>query len=120
VPNTIFSPFDLRGPAHQVAKERSDLLVRRDDLIFGRREERQPCELRLVQRVVVDDQPRLGVEIRPALGHQSQVVVRRAERVLDLRTASQGCCPHRVAIRVHERAQTLRLRLIAGRVQLLL
>jgi len=49
----------------------------------------------------------LRIKIRSALGHQSQIVVRCSESVLDLRAAGEGGRADSVPISVHERAQAL-------------
>jgi len=74
----------------------------------------------LVQQIVLPHQSGLRIQIRAFRGHQFQIVVGCQYAVLDLGAAGQSSRAHSIFVSVHQRAQALLLRFIAGRVKLLL
>ena len=73
-----------------------------------------------VRNVVFDHKPGLRIEIDAALGHQPEVVIGSQRAMLDLRAARQSRGPDPGSIRVDQRPQSLFLRFVASRVELLL
>jgi len=65
-------------------------------------------------------QPSLRINVRPAFGHQFQIVVRRPQAVFDFRAPGKSCGADRISKCVHERPQALLLRFVAGSVQFFL
>ena len=121
--NCIRAPHDLEPRRRPCAlqgrdRERNGLLHRREPSLVVVAD---PFVLRAVLEIIAEHQAALWVEVRPALRHEPQHLVRRKHTVLDLRAAGKRRRPH--ALRagcVDERPQPLRLRLSTYRVELLL
>src|SRR5229473_8473980 len=85
---------------HQFVVHRQDLLHRRKPFcrVAGR-----PDVLFLVQQIVLDDQPRLRIQVGALLGHQFQIVVRRQGAVLNLCAPRHSGRANRILIPMHQR-----------------
>src|SRR5579862_1827179 len=112
-----FQPRRLHRSPDQVVIHWQNLFHRREALFGIAGRSHIPF---FVLKIVLDHQAALRIEIRSALRHQFQIVVRRQRPVFNLRAAGQRRRAHRILIGVDDRAQSQLLRLVAGRVQLLL
>src|SRR5580698_3443384 len=109
------------GYPHRAAQEflmRLDESGHRGKAFLGVVRGRQIQVLEL--KISFKQQPRLRIEVRSALGHEFQILVRRAKAVLDFGAAGKSRGADRVAVGMHERAQALLLCFVTGGSQLLL
>ena len=91
-------------------RRESRLVVVADALVLG-----------AIVEIVAEDEAALRIEIRAALRHEAEHLVGRKDAVLDLRAAGERGGLHALgAVGVHDRAQPLRFRLAADRIELVL